>query len=87
MAKSAKVDLYSVCNSTEAIRIQYGVSFWLIQEKACFTYKEAVFYLAIYRGETDKELADRFKISIKRVKKFVNPQRKNLNGMGVRIKY
>jgi len=59
-----------VCDTTELIQITYGVSFWLLQERARFTYKEATVFLAPYRHESLDDLAERFKVSKKKIKKI-----------------
>jgi hypothetical protein len=83
MVERANVDLYSVCDDLiETTQILYGVSFWLLQERACFTYKEAAFYLAMYRGETKENLIDRFKVSKKQIKRIRRSAEKKLERYG-----
>ena len=84
MVKKAKANLMKVCDITEEMQIKYGVSFWLLQERACFTFKEATVFLAPYRDESIEDLAKRFKVSKKKIKKIRKSAYKKLEMFGGR---
>lgn len=78
----AEEKTFECCELFTRQQIQYGVSFWLLQERACLSYSEARIYLAIYRNENPKVLAKQFRISKKKLKKKYKSACKKIERFG-----